>query len=385
MGNISRAFGDTDIDDRNGLFDTDDLAWRVSSEINNVSDVESESEDSPVILKQGERLKTGKVEQVKVISCSSPGHVVGRPVVWEVHYYRMIEDLTGYCEVTSPTTRISVGTGVGVKIDNLGWIRARIIKMYAHQVEVYLCDYGYNVTLPSESVSLHLLLPRHVILPHLAQAFHVCGVIAAGGGGWTRTANIMTAELLERGQIEVKVMGPPVFDTNLPFLPSYPADIYVIEQVTMGPMDPITTTRINLTNTLRKAGLALPSRVLHIPFVCEHLEKNESRGDDRKIGEISREGEINIHDNSEDRDQIIVIKDIKVKNKKLMPINEEENLADVEVVEGRELRGEHRSKNVSTLFEINGEQGSTDKKSDLSMDWRGSDKECERVNTFVSF
>ena len=124
MGNISRAFGDTDIDDINGLFDTDDLAWRVSSEINNVSDVESESEDSPVILKQGERLKTGKVEQVKVISCSSPGHVVGRPVVWEVHYYRMIEDLTGYCEVTSPTTRISVGTGVGVKIDNLGWIRA---------------------------------------------------------------------------------------------------------------------------------------------------------------------------------------------------------------------------------------------------------------------
>ena len=124
VGNISRAFGDTDIDDRNGLFDTDDLAWRVSSEINNVSDVESESEDSPVILKQGERLKTGKVEQVKVISCSSPGHVVGRPVVWEVHYYRMIEDLTGYCEVTSPTTRISVGTGVGVKIDNLGWIRA---------------------------------------------------------------------------------------------------------------------------------------------------------------------------------------------------------------------------------------------------------------------
>ena len=68
-----------------------------------------------------------------------------------------------------------------------------------------------------------------------------------------------------------------------------------------------------------------------------------------------------------------------------MPINEEENLADVEVVEGRELRGEHRSKNVSTLFEINGQQGSTDKKSDLSMDWRGSDKECERVNTFVSF
>ena len=54
-------------------------------------------------------------------------------------------------------------------------------------------------------------------------------------------------------------------------------------------------------------------------------------------------------------------------------------------MEGRELRGEHRSKNVSTLFEINGQQGSTDKKSDLSMDWRGSDKECERVNTFVSF
>ena len=76
MGNISRAFGDTDIDDRNGLFDTDDLAWRVSSEINNVSDVESESEDSPVILKQGERLKTGKVEQVKVITLLRPSMYV---------------------------------------------------------------------------------------------------------------------------------------------------------------------------------------------------------------------------------------------------------------------------------------------------------------------
>merc|ERR1712243_235409 len=119
----------------------------------------------------------------------------------------------------------------------------------ANQVELYLCDYGYNVTLTSES--LHLLLPRHAVLPHLAQAFHVCGVVAAGGG-WTRSAKIMTGDLLERGDVEVTVVDhTPLIDANLPFLPSYPAHIYIIEKVTMGPMDPITTTRTNLSHTLK--------------------------------------------------------------------------------------------------------------------------------------
>ena len=57
----------------------------------------------------------------------------------------------------------------------------------------------------------------------------------------------------------------------------------------MGPMDPITTTRINLTHTLRMAGLALPRTILDIPFICKHLKENGSRGDVRNIKETWRE------------------------------------------------------------------------------------------------
>ena len=318
--------------------DKDDFAWRVSSGIDNISDVDSEAEECPIILKAAESLVKGRVERVKVISASSPGHVVGRPVVWEDQYYRMIDDLTAYCEVTSPTARIKVG--MGVNFDKLGWTRARIMLMMEHKVELYLCDYGYNVTLTSES--LHLLLPRHAVLPHLAPCFHVCGVVAAGGGGgWTRSAKIMTRDLLEIGEVEVTVVDhTPVIDANLPFLPSYPADIYIIEKVTMGPMDPITTTRINLTHTLRMAGLALPRTILDIPFICKHLKENGSGGDVRNIKETWREEEEQDDiENIEDRDKIVAIHELKFQ--KLVVVNEGENFADMGIVEERGLRGKH--------------------------------------------
>ena len=358
--------------DSYGDVDRDDLAWRVSSEIEDVSDVESEAEDSPVILTEASSLVTGRVERVKVISASSPGHVVGRPVIWEDQYYTMMEDLTDYCKVSSATTRIRMGMGVGVKIDKLGWTRARITTVMEHQVVLYLCDFGYNVTLPLKSESLHLLLPRHAVLPHLAQAFHVSGVVPAGGGGWTRSARIMTDELLWRGEVEVTVVGPPVIDTNLPSLPSYPAHICVMEQVTLGPMDPVTTTRTDLTHALRKAGLALPSRVLDIPFIREVMEENRSRRDVKNIEEILREEEDEI-DNLDSMDGTIVIKDFKGPKKKLIAGNEGENLTDVKIVEKRGLREEQGWKNVSTVVEEIEKEGSIEEESNQPKAWRGLD------------
>ena len=292
VGNMSVSNDDTNDDELSDFFsikdimERDDTAWHYSSLNDNVTNVENEDGDLDIKIKEMERVPKGRVEGVKVISCKSPVHLIGRPVVYEDDYHTMIEDLASHCESTLPTTIIKVGMGVGIKIENLGWIRARIVKTTEDEVQVYLCDFGYNGTLTSERVSIHMLKPCHAFLPHLAQAFHVCGLVGAGGEGWTRTAMIFTEKFLQKGDVEVKILDSPIIDTNLPFLPSYPANVYVTEQVIIGPMSPVTATKIDLSESLNIAGLAFTSKELEKPIYVENLNDNGCRGGDNVIGEI---------------------------------------------------------------------------------------------------
>ena len=146
----------------------------------------------------------------------------------------------------------------------------------------------------------------------------------------------------------------------------------------MGPMDPITITRTNLTQTLRKAGLALPSTVLDIPFIAEQLMESGSRGDSRNIGEIWREEE-DIIENIENKEEIEVMKDFKVQKKEFVASNMEEIFTEAEFVEKRGLRGKYRWKNGLTVVEEVLEECPTDIENVQPNAGRGSDEDESEV------
>ena len=54
----------------------------------------------------------GSVHRLKVITANSPSHVVGRLVLQEAHYHRLMDDLIRHCELGSTMTRHEVGMGV---------------------------------------------------------------------------------------------------------------------------------------------------------------------------------------------------------------------------------------------------------------------------------
>ena len=298
----------------NDITGKDETAWLYSSLNDNVSNVENEDADLDIKIKVMERIPKGRVEGVKVISCNSPVCLIGRRVVWEDDYRSMIEDLSGHCEGTLPKARIKVGMGVGIKLENLDWIRARIVKTSEDEVEVYLCDFGYNVTSTWERVSICMLKPCHALLPQLALAFHVSGLVGAGGGGWSRSAMIFTEKFLQKGDVEVKILDSPIIDTNLPFLPCYPSNVYVTEQVIDGPMSPAIATKMDLSESLHYEGLAFTSKELEKPIYVENIIDNGCRGGDNVIGELC-ENEVYVDNDFEYENGIQRMKNIKVENK----------------------------------------------------------------------
>ena len=61
-----------------------------------------------------------------------------------------------------------------------------------------------------------------------------------------------------------------------------------------------------------------------------------------EVRERESEDEHDDKENIEDRDEIVAISDLKLEEKKLVAVNEGDNLADMEIVEERGLRGEYR-------------------------------------------
>ena len=203
-----------------------------------------------------------------VIAASSPSYILARPLLLEAQYQAMLQDLgtSSFCSLSSiaegtssscSPLSIDEGAAVSVWLQGRAWARAVVLEeVKDDKVRVFLCDLGEEAHLAVST--LRPLLPHHLLLPCLALALGVCGVRPAGGGAWTRTARERSQLLVEGREVEVEVLAAPEWRHESPAC--YPAKIFLLEDVTQGPMEPVSMVRRDLASMLQEEGLALPLR-----------------------------------------------------------------------------------------------------------------------------